>query len=309
MKHNKQLILMEYVINNLIIVGEYKMNQIFKRIPTLEGAGVHLHRIFGYHEVPLFDPFLLLDHFGSNNPDDYIKGFPWHPHRGIETVTYMLTGEVEHGDSIGNKGIISSGDVQWMTAGGGIIHQEMPIKYEGLMQGFQLWINLPANQKMMKPRYRDITKQDIPIIKESGKEIKIIAGEYHDIKGPVSDLIVDVVYYDITLNNNSKFSYQTKDDYTTFSYLINGSGIFNNTQVKTHNCILFDKGHNVDVKSTKNLRFLLISGQPLYESVAWGGPIVMNTQEELQKAFKDLDNGTFIRQTKPIHSSKDYYKE
>ena len=285
------------------------MNQIFKRIPTIEGAGVHLHRIFGYHQVPLFNPFLLLDHFGSTNPDDYIKGFPWHPHRGIETVTYMLTGQVEHGDSIGNRGVISSGDIQWMTAGGGIIHQEMPIKYEGLMQGFQLWVNLPAKLKMMKPRYQDITKQDIPIIKESNKEIKIIAGEYHDKKGPISDLIVDVVYYDITLNNNSKFSYQTKDDYTTFAYLINGSGIFNNTQVETHNCILFDKGHNIDVKSTKNLRFLLISGLPLYESVAWGGPIVMNTQEELQKAFQDLDNGTFIRQNKPIHPSKEYYKQ
>ena len=285
------------------------MNQIFKRIPTIEGAGVHLHRIFGYHQVPLFDPFLLLDHFGSTNPNDYIKGFPWHPHRGIETVTYMLTGQVEHGDSIGNRGVISSGDIQWMTAGGGIIHQEMPIKYEGLMQGFQLWVNLPAKLKMMKPRYQDITKQDIPIIKDSNKEIKIIAGEYHDKKGPISDLIVDVVYYDITLNNNSKFSYQTKDDYTTFAYLINGSGIFNNTQVETHNCILFDKGHNIDVKSTKNLRFLLISGLPLYESVAWGGPIVMNTQEELQKAFQDLDNGTFIRQNKPIHPSKEYYKQ
>ncbi len=284
------------------------MNQIFKRKPTLEGAGVHLHRIFGYPEVPLFDPFLLLDHFGSNNPEDYIKGFPWHPHRGIETVTYMLSGQVEHGDSIGNRGIISSGDIQWMTAGGGIIHQEMPIKYEGLMQGFQLWINLPANQKMMKPRYRDITKQDIPIIKESGKEIKIIAGLYNDIQGPVSDLIVDVVYYDIILENNSKFIYQTKDNYTTFAYLINGSGIFNNIKVETHKCILFDKEHNVDVKSIRNLRFLLISGQPLYESVAWGGPIVMNTQEELQKAFQDLDDGTFIRQTKPIHPSKDYYK-
>ena len=285
------------------------MNQIFKRKATLEGAGVNLHRIFGYHEVPQFDPFLLLDHFGSNNPDDYVKGFPWHPHRGIETVTYMLTGEVEHGDSIGNKGLISSGDIQWMTAGGGIIHQEMPKKYEGLMQGFQLWINLPSNKKMMKPRYRDIKKQDIPIIKETEKEIKIIAGEYNDKVGPVSDLIIDVTYYDISLKNNSKFSYQTKDNYTTFAYLIEGSGIFNNIQVEKYNCILFDKKQNVDVKSNKNLRFLLISGQPLYEPIAWGGPIVMNTQEELQKAFQDLDNGTFIKHSKSIQSSKEYYKK
>ena len=285
------------------------MNQIFKRKATLEGAGVNLHRIFGYHEVPQFDPFLLLDHFGSNNPDDYVKGFPWHPHRGIETVTYMLTGEVEHGDSIGNKGLISSGDIQWMTAGGGIIHQEMPKKYEGLMQGFQLWINLPSNKKMMKPRYRDIKKQDIPIIKETEKEIKIIAGEYNDKVGPVSDLIIDVTYYDISLKNNSKFSYQTKDNYTTFAYLIEGSGIFNNIQVEKYNCILFDKKQNVDVKSNKNLRFLLISGQPLYEPIAWGGPIVMNTQEELQKAFQDLDNGTFIKHSNSIQSSKEYYKK
>ena len=284
------------------------MNQIFKRKPTLKGAGVHLYRIFGYHEVPLFDPFLLLDHFGSDNPDDYLKGFPWHPHRGIETVTYMLTGQVEHGDSIGNRGVISSGDVQWMTAGSGIIHQEMPIRYYGLMQGFQLWVNLPANQKMMKPRYREITKQDIPIIQEPGKEIKVIAGAYHDRRGPVSDLIVDVEYYDITLEKNSKFSYQAKDKYTTFVYLIEGSGVFTNTQGETHNCILFDTGYPLNITSKKDLRFLLISGQPLHEPVAWGGPIVMNTQEELQKAFLELDDGTFIQQTTPIYPSREYYK-
>jgi redox-sensitive bicupin YhaK (pirin superfamily) len=268
---------------------------IFKSRPTLEGAGVHLHRIFGYNEVPNFDPFLLLDHFGSDDPADYIKGFPWHPHRGIETVTYMLTGEVEHGDSIGNSGVIRSGDVQWMTAGSGIIHQEMPKEYKGLMQGFQLWVNLPKAEKMMGPRYRGLTEDQIPAFEGDGLKVKIIAGEFNDVKGPVQDLVVDVEYFDVTLDPGLTFTCATKIGYTVFAYVIEGSAEFEGQQIDEHHVVLFGDGDTITVNSEKGVRFLLITGKPLGEPVAWGGPIVMNTQEELNTAFRELDEGTFIK--------------
>lgn len=271
------------------------IKQILHEQPTMEGAGVRLHRVFGYHHVPKFDPFLLLDHFGSDNPADYLKGFPWHPHRGIETVTYMLTGSVEHGDSIGNKGIIQSGDVQWMTAGSGIIHQEMPQRYDGTMQGFQLWVNLPAEKKMIDPKYRELTQQDIPVFEQQGIKTKVIAGTFEDITGPITDLQVAVNYFDIEVSTATTFQYTPKKQYTTFIYIINGGGNIDGSDIRPGDCVLFDKDNPLVFAATNNLRFLLISGKPLSEPVAWGGPIVMNTQQELDNAFQELNQGTFIK--------------
>jgi len=277
-----------------------KIGKILKSHPTIEGAGVHLKRVFGYHQVPDLDPFLLLDHFGSDNPRDYILGFPWHPHRGIETVTYMLEGEVEHGDSIGNSGVIKSGDVQWMTAGSGIIHQEMPKQYQGLMMGFQLWANLPANQKMMEPRYRDVNSKQIPEVSVSdGVKIKIISGELMGTNGPVQDIIVDTEYLDVTLEETTEFEHEIQSGYKAFAYVIDGNGYFAEKKVdiiNPENLVVFGDGDKVTVASgLKGLRFLLVSGKPLDEPVAWYGPIVMNTQEELDLAFEEYHKGTFIK--------------
>jgi len=205
-----------------------KIKRVSKSVPTIEGAGVHLKRAFGNSDVPLLDPFLLLDDFHSDNPDDYIKGFPWHPHRGIETITYVLHGDVEHGDSMGNKGDISSGDVQWMTAGSGIIHQEMPKgTKEGLMWGFQLWANLPASQKMNDPRYRDVKKDTIPEVTiDNGVKVKVIAGEVNGIIGPVRDIVIDPEYLDVTVTAGKSFSHATKKGHTVFAYTVEGAGYF-----------------------------------------------------------------------------------
>jgi redox-sensitive bicupin YhaK (pirin superfamily) len=291
------------------IVMKREVHTIVKGIPTMEGAGVKLKRVFGYHHVPLFDPFLLFDHFGSENPEDYIKGFPWHPHRGIETVTYMLAGQVEHGDSIGNSGVINSGDIQWMTGGSGIIHQEMPQRYNGTMRGFQLWVNLPKKQKMMEPRYRGILQKDVPVVTQNDAEIKIIAGEIEGTQGPVQDLIVDVEYYDITLPDNSAYSTITKKEDTLFAYVVDGAGYFQDNLVESGHCVLFGKGDRLSVTSKLPLRFLLVAGEPLHEPVAWGGPIVMNSEEELKQAFRELDEGTFIKQHTSISPSRDFYQE
>ena len=263
----------------------------------MEGAGVSLKRVFGYYETPLFDPFLLLDHFGSENPDDYMAGFPWHPHRGIETVTYMLTGEVEHRDSIGNKGVIGSGDVQWMTAGSGIIHQEMPNRFQGMMQGFQLWVNLPATHKMMEPRYRDVLSSTIPeVTLDNGTKVKVISGEVKGEKGPVQDIVVDIEYLDLTVPSNSAFEYLIKDGHTAFIYVFEGEGIFNNTEIASDDLTLFEKGSEIKVTTGDGqVRFLLASGEPINEPIAWRGPIVMNTEEELQLAFEEYNSGTFIK--------------
>ncbi len=278
-----------------------KINRISKSVPTIEGAGVHLKRAFGNNDVPLLDPFLLLDDFHSDNPEDYIQGFPWHPHRGIETITYVLHGDVEHGDSMGNKGDISSGDVQWMTAGSGIIHQEMPKGTdEGLMWGFQLWANLPASQKMIDPKYRDVKKDTIPeVVLDSGVKVKIIAGVVNGTRGPVQDIVIDPEYLDVTVPADSSFSHNTKKGHTVFAYIVDGSGHFDHQKDKVlaqENLVMYDDGDSVHITSSDGpVRFLLISGKPLKEPVAWYGPIVMNTQEELEKAFEEYRNGTFIK--------------
>jgi redox-sensitive bicupin YhaK (pirin superfamily) len=286
-----------------------KIKEIFEEKPTLEGAGVRLNRVFGYRQIPIFDPFLLFDHFGSDNPEDYIKGFPWHPHRGMETVTYMLSGEVEHGDSIGNKGIIGAGDIQWMTAGSGIIHQEMPIRYNGLLQGFQLWVNLPKKNKMINPRYQGIIDSQIPIVKKNGLKIKLIAGEIDGYKGPVKDLIVDVEYFDVTLDNEIEFKHHSNIDHNVFLFVISGRGIIFDREIKQSQCVLLNEGEDLIVKSIENLNFLLISGRPLNEPIAWGGPIVMNYKEELNKAFSELNEGNFIKNSRKISTFKDYYSK
>ena len=277
------------------------IRHVLKSKPTLEGAGVHLRRVFGNNEVPLFDPFLLLDDFRSDNPDHYLKGFPWHPHRGIETITYVLKGDVEHGDSMGNRGVISSGDTQWMTAGSGIIHQEMPKgDPDGRMEGFQLWANLPRTRKMMDPRYRDIKSQQVPeVILENGTVIKIICGSVGDRQGPVKDIVIDPEYLDITVPAQSEFIHGTKRGHTVFAYVIEGSGYFDGrreTFIANGSLGLFADGDSIAVSTVgKKVRFLLISGRPIKEPVAWYGPIVMNTDEELELAFEEFRSGTFTK--------------
>lgn len=273
-----------------------KILRVLKSKPTIEGAGVHLKRAFGYPEVPLLDPFLLLDDFHSDNPDDYIAGFPWHPHRGIETVTYMLHGKIKHGDSIGNSGIIETGDAQWMTAGSGIIHEEMP-QQNGLLWGFQLWVNLPASHKMMNPRYREVKDEEIPEVSLGDARVKVICGEVAGIRGPVRDIVVDSEYLDVTIPPHNKFEYSVKRGYKAFAYVIEGDGHFGSDGlVSKEHLVVFDDGDIIRAEaSDRNLRFLLISGKPINEPVAWYGPIVMNTQTELQIAFDEYRNGTFIK--------------
>jgi redox-sensitive bicupin YhaK (pirin superfamily) len=268
---------------------------------TIEGAGVHLRRAFGFNEVPLFDPFLMLDDFRGDQPEQYIKGFPWHPHRGIETITYMLHGEVEHGDSLGNKGVIHPGDVQWMTAGSGIIHQEMPKgDSQGQMGGFQLWANLPARQKMMGPRYRDVKAALIPVVAlKNGVQIRVICGEVGDVKGPVQDIVIDPQYLDISIPPGAGFIHPVKRGHTVFAYVFEGSGRFEGLKrqpLASGHLILFSDGDQVEATTEESaVRFLLISGKPIGEPVAWRGPIVMNTQAELQTAFSEYQSGTFIK--------------
>jgi redox-sensitive bicupin YhaK (pirin superfamily) len=269
----------------------------------MEGAGVKLKRVFGPREIPRFDPFLLLDHFGSNNPQDYIKGFPWHPHRGIETVTYMIRGEVEHGDSLGNKGVIRSGDIQWMTAGSGIIHQEMPQPFDGDMMGFQLWVNLPRAQKMTEPRYRSITQHDVFTTRKDDATIKIIAGTVENQKGPVSDLSVDVEYFDIQLNGHLTYS---TSKMIAFLYVYAGAVNLGDFKVPSQHSTVLDQTDHVQL--TGNANFLLIAGNPLNEPISWGGPIVMNTQEELVTAFQELNDGTFIKGKNPSDVAEHFYR-
>lgn len=285
-----------------IMENTRKIKVSLKSRSTFEGAGVRLKRAFGYAD-PSLDPFLLLDDFHSDNPDDYIAGFPWHPHRGIETITYMLHGKIEHGDSLGNGGIIEAGDVQWMTAGSGIIHQEMPKKGKNdtLLWGFQLWTNLPSSHKMMDPRYRDLKKTQIPETSLNGNKvrIKIICGDVNGIKGPVQDIITDPEYLDVTIDPNSEFTHRIKTDYNAFTYIIEGEGYFDDRRVEllgNETLIIYQKGDFVKISTDKEkVRFLLVSGKPLNEPVAWRGPIVMNTEEELRLAFNEYQNGTFIK--------------
>lgn len=270
-------------------------------IPTMEGAGVHLHRAFGNSDVPLFDPFLLLDDFRSDTPAHYLKGFPWHPHRGIETITYVLKGDVEHGDSLGNKGTISCGDVQWMTAGSGIIHQELPKgDREGCMEGFQLWANLRGDDKMMPPHYQEIGAEQIPMVTlAGGATVKVICGQLGDVAGPVQGVRIEPEFLDVTLPPNSLFSHPTPEQHTVFAYVHKGSGRFDESGKEflgNRSLVLFAKGEQVVVNSgAEGVSFLLVGGKPLGEPVAWGGPIVMNTQQELQQAFAEFKNNTFIK--------------
>jgi quercetin 2,3-dioxygenase len=277
------------------------IQKIFTSKMTMEGAGVRLKRAFGFDEVLFFDPFLLLDDFRSCNPDHFLKGFPWHPHRGIETITYVLQGDVEHSDSLGNKGVISSGDVQWMTAGSGIIHQEMPKGDSNhCMLGFQLWANLPAADKMMAPRYRDITAADIPdVLLDKGVHMKVICGRIGDTCGPVRDIVTDPEYLDITVPPHATYEHQTRIGHTVFAYVIDGQGCFSADPKAVYGnetVILFADGEKVVVATRENpVRFLLVAGKPLKEPVAWRGPIVMNTQKELDTAFKEYAKGTFTK--------------
>ncbi len=295
-----------------------RIRKVIKSRPTIEGAGVHLRRAIGFDNPQLFDPFLLLDDFRSDNPLAYLKGFPWHPHRGIETITYVLRGDVEHGDSMGNAGVISAGDVQWMTAGNGIIHQEMPKgDPHGAMYGFQLWANLPASHKMMDPRYRGITSEQIPAVTgPDGTTIKVICGAANGTQGPVRDIVTDPEYLDVSIEPGATFTHATPPGHTVFAYVIEGSGNFckqkdpysyeaeganyfdmeRDPLIGDGHLVLFSDGDAVAVTAEQaSVRFLLISGKPIREPVAWYGPIVMNTQEELRIAFEELQRGTFIK--------------
>ena len=273
---------------------------VFKSKPTMEGAGVRLKRVFGYNETALMDPFLLLDHFGSDNPDDYLKGFPWHPHRGIETITYMIKGEMKHEDSLDNSGTIESGDVQWMTAGSGIIHQEMPNQSNGSMMGFQLWANLPSSDKMMHPRYQEVKDTEIPeVVTESGAKVRIICGKLDGTCGPVSEIVTDPEYMDVIVPAGKEFVHSVKKGHTLFAYVFEGHGYFDQSEeklIESDYLVLFEDGDQVIAKAAeKQLRFLLVSGMPIGEPIAWYGPIVMNNREELDVAFREYREGTFIK--------------
>jgi quercetin 2,3-dioxygenase len=295
-----------------------RIEKVLKGMPTLEGAGVHLKRAFGSQHVPLLDPFLLLDDFHSDKPAYYTKGFPWHPHRGIETITYVLNGKVEHGDSMGNTGVISPGDVQWMTAGSGIIHQEMPKgQNDGLMWGFQLWANLPSSKKMMEPRYRDVKSHQIPeVLLDNGVKVKIICGEIKGVRGPVQDIVIDPEYLDVTVLRKERFTHRIHKGYRTFAYVVEGNGYFEPERdpyryevvgvnyfdfqrdclMGTENLVIYQDGEELEITGGDHgVRFLLISGKPILEPVAWYGPIVMNSPDELRTAFEEYQNGTFLK--------------
>jgi quercetin 2,3-dioxygenase len=294
------------------------VKRISQSTPAREGAGVNLRRAFGFGKTSDFDPFLLLDDFRNDNPDDYLAGFPWHPHRGIETITYVLAGNVEHGDSLGNRGSMGAGDVQWMTAGRGILHQEMPKgDAQGRMHGFQLWANLPSSLKMTAPRYQDIAARDIPeVTDDDGTKARVICGEFWGKKGPVEGVAADPRYLDIFVPPAQKKRLAVETSRHAFAYVFAGSGTFRDgsdpQRVKTdhvgaspdsrvdevgnRSLVLFDRGDEVVVQAgDEGIRFLLVSGQPLEEPVAWYGPIVMNTEEQLQQAYSELRDGTFIQ--------------
>jgi redox-sensitive bicupin YhaK (pirin superfamily) len=287
--------------------------------PTMEGAGVKLHRAFGFGNTSDFDPFLLFDDFRNERPHDYLAGFPWHPHRGIETITYVLAGTVEHGDSLGNKGRLGAGDVQWMTAGSGIIHQEMPRgDVDGRMHGFQLWANLPASMKMTAPRYQEVTSKDIPeIVDDDGTRVKVVVGSFWGKRGPFDGIAADPTYLDISVPPGRRKTLPVETTRLAFAYVFAGSGTFRDASAPqgvltdttgeideapvldlsgNRTLILFDRGDEVTVQAgPEGIRFLLVSGKPLGEPVAWHGPIVMNTRDEIRQAMEDLRNGTFIR--------------
>ena len=295
------------------------VKQIVKSQPTLEGAGVKLHRAFGFGQTTDFDPFLLFDDFRNDRPDDYRAGFPWHPHRGIETITYVLAGTVEHGDSLGNKGRMGAGDVQWMTAGSGILHQEMPQGDDrGRMHGFQLWANLPSSLKMTAPRYQDIPSVEVPeIVDDDGTRVRVVCGDFWGKRGPVDGIAADPRYLDVSVPAGRRKTLPVETGRHAFAYVFEGSGTFSGasqpfgilTEKETaagetlvrertgnRSLVLFDSGDEVTVQAgEEGIRFLLISGKPIEEPVAWYGPIVMNTNAEIQQAVTELRNGTFIK--------------
>jgi hypothetical protein len=286
--------------------------------PTMEGAGVKLRRAFGFGDTSAFDPFLLLDDFRNDRPDDYRAGFPWHPHRGIETITYVLAGSVEHGDSLGNRGNLAAGDVQWMTAGRGIMHQEMPQgDAQGRMHGFQLWANLPSSLKMTAPRYQDIKAAEIPeIVDDDGTRVRVVCGDFWGRRGPVEGVAADPRYLDVSVPPGKRKTLPVEVGRHAFAYVFDGSGNFNGAsqpfgvltektdgrneiivreQTGNRSLVLFDSGDEVTVQAgEQGIRFLLVSGKPIEQPVAWHGPIVMNTEAELQQAFNELRKGTFI---------------
>jgi hypothetical protein len=297
------------------------VQRLVKSKPTKEGAGVHLRRAFGFGDTAAYDPFLLLDDFRSDRPADYEAGFPWHPHRGIETITYVLAGSVEHQDSIGNRGVIGAGDVQWMTAGSGIMHQEMPRgDAQGRMHGFQLWGNLPAALKMTAPRYQEVKARDIPAVQEdSGARVLVVCGSFRGTKGPVDGVAADPNYLDVTVPARKRATLPVPASRHAFAYVFEGAGRFCNAsaplavptegagwsdakppaEAENHTLVLFDRGDEVAVEAgAQGIRFLLVSGMPFREPVAWYGPIVMNTQAQLRQAFDELQQGTFLQANK-----------
>ena len=297
------------------------VKRIVQSLPTIEGAGVRLRRAFGFGNTDEFDPFLLLDDFRNENPEDYLAGFPWHPHRGIETITYVLSGTVQHGDSLGNRGAMGPGDVQWMTAGSGILHQEMPRGDErGRMHGFQLWANLPRSLKMTDPRYQDIVAKDIPeVTDDDGTRVRVICGDFWGKTGPVEGVAADPRYLDVSVPPGVRKTLPVESSRHAFAYVFEGGGTFRDAsaprgvltervdeqgvadtlvrdQAGNRSLVLFDSGDEITVQAgDAGMRFLLVSGRPLEEPVAWQGPIVMNTPDELRRAYAELQEGTFIK--------------
>jgi redox-sensitive bicupin YhaK (pirin superfamily) len=289
------------------------VKEVIRPKPTLEGAGVRLQRGFGFGNTTEFDPFLLFDDFRNDNPADYLAGFPWHPHRGIETITYVLTGTVEHGDSLGNRGNLGAGDIQWMTAGSGILHQEMPKgDADGRMHGFQLWANLPSSLKMTRPRYQDVQGKDVPeVTDDDGTRVRVVCGEFWGKKGPVEGVAADPRYLDVSVPPRTRRVLPVESTRHAFAYVFAGSGTFRDASaplpvrnelkndaydLNNRSLVLFDGGDEIVVESgDEGIRFLLVSGRPIEEPVAWYGPIVMNTQAELRQAMRELQLGTFIR--------------
>ena len=294
------------------------IKRLVKAKPTIEGAGVRLRRAFGFGDTSEFDPFLLLDDFRNESPEDYLAGFPWHPHRGIETITYVLSGTVDHGDSLGNRGTIGAGDVQWMTAGSGIIHQEMPHGDEhGRMHGFQLWANLPSSLKMTAPRYQEIKSAEVPeVTEDDGTKVRVICGGFWGVSGPVDDVAAEPQYLDVWVPPNRRRTLPIETTRHAFAYVFAGSGRFCNAsgplavptegvgwadvslseEADNRSLVVFDRGDEVTVQAgEQGIRFLLVSGKPIQEPIAWYGPIVMNTREELRQAFAEFQAGTFLK--------------
>jgi len=279
-------------------VSTIEIKKIVKAIQTSDGAGVKLKRSMGIPELDFIDPFLMFDEFGSENKDDYIAGFPDHPHRGIETVTYMLSGEFRHEDSTGNKGDLGPGSVQWMTAAGGIIHSEMPIMKEGKLHGFQLWVNMPAKLKMSKPSYQNIEPKKIPEFNDQEKKIKIIAGKYQDKIGPVKGISVDPIYIDVELEKDKIFNFIIPSSHNAFIYLVTGEikiGNKKHDQLQNSSLICLQNGNDLNISAIIKSKFLVIAGKPIGEPIARGGPFVMNTKEEILKAVQDYHSGNFVQ--------------